>query len=177
MEQIQIESIIDLSVKKAIKSYASELRAEQKKKALHNTRLLLKNYDKIKKSIESSIDELVTSTVEYDIDFSDVTDIDGDRLYIDSIRRSKARSIIIISHIDNALNVMKIEKEKSGMKEKYDVFYSCTFEKMSHEEASQTYNTSLATVSRWIKELTKEMSIYIFGVDGINELWILIKPW
>ena len=104
------------------------------------------------------------------MDLSDVTNVDGDRLYIDSIRRSKARSVIIISHIESALNMLKIDKEKSGMLEKYNVFYSCTIEKMSYDDAAQQYNSSIATVSRWIKELTKEMSIYIFGVDGINEL-------
>lgn len=165
-----IENLIDLSVRKAIKSYAKELKVEQNKMALHNTRLLLKNYDKIKKSIELSIDELNQDILELDIDFSDVTDIDGERLYIDSIRRSKARSLTIISHIDNALQIMRQEKEKTGFKDKYDIFYNCIFNKMSYEDAAQEYNTSIASVSRWIKELTREMSVYIFGVDGINNL-------
>ena len=165
-----IEQIIDKSVRQAIRDYDEIQRNERKKKALHNTRLLLKNYDKIKKSIQLAADELNEDIESAGIDFTNLTDIDGDRLYIDSIRRSKARSLIIISHIDNAIEAMLFEKDRQGVPEKVAVFKSCLFEGMSYEDAASQYNTSVASVSRWIKDLTREMSIYLFGVDGVNNL-------
>ena len=170
MDQSTIEGIISQSVKKAIKEYDESQRIDKKKKALHNTKLLLKNYHKIKQSIELAVDELNEDIESSGMDFTNLTDIDGDRIYIDSIRRSRARSLIIISHIDNALEVMKVEKEKQNFSDKFKVFKSCTFDGVSYEDAANRYNTSVASVSRWIKELTREMSIYLFGIDGVNSL-------
>lgn len=160
MKQETADELINKAVKAAIKEYAKEQKSEKKRKALHNTKLLLKNYENIKNSIEGAISEVNQ--------LEDQSYTDEDDVYIASIRRSKLKSLIVIDHIEKALERVKEDYEKKGIPEKYDVFKSCFFERMTYEDATELFNASRPTISRWIVEVTKEISIQIFGVDGIE---------
>lgn len=161
MNQQTADELINKAVKKAIKEYNKQQLADKKRKALHNTKLLLKNYDKIKSSIEEAISEesQLNESLKYDAD---------DELYINSIRKSKLKSLIIIAHIDRALEVVHEEYIKKGIPEKYDAFVSCMFEGMTYEEAAILYFSSKQSISRWVVDATKLVSIQLFGVDGID---------
>jgi hypothetical protein len=161
VNQVTADDIIDRAVKKAIREYSKEQRSEKKRKALHNTKMLLKNYDKIKSSIEEAISEesQLNESLQYDAE---------DELYINSIRKSKLKSLIIIAHIDRALEVVQEEYTKKGIPEKYDAFVSCMFEGMTYEEAAILYLSSKQSISRWVVDATKLVSIQLFGVEGVE---------
>jgi hypothetical protein len=168
MNQATAEDMIDKAVNKAIREFAKKQREDNKKKALHNTKLLLKNYDKIKKSVELSIEDLNNEIETMGLDLSN---LDRDQLYIDSIRRSKSRSLIIVSHIGNALANIDAELKRNDAYLKYQIFESCILKKeIMIYEAADKYNTSKATVARWISDITNALSIYLFGVEGVNYL-------
>lgn len=162
MNQVTADDLINKAVKAAIKEYGKEQKAEKKRKALHNTKMLLKNYDKIKSSIEEAISEvnqLDQDAISYD---------DAEELYINSIRKSKLKSLIVIAHIDRALVIIEDEYKRKGTPEKYQAFHDCMFDDMNYEEAAAIYFTSKQTISRWVIEATKLVSIQLFGVDGID---------
>lgn len=162
MNQQTADELIDKAVKKAIKEHAKEQKIEKKRKALYNTKLLLKNYEKIKNSIEEAISE-VRQLEEQPFDCADEDDV-----YIASIRRSKLKSLIVVSHIDSALERVKQDCVRKNVPEKYDAFLSCFIENMSYDEAALYYHSSKTSISRWVNEITKEVSIQLFGVDGID---------
>ena len=160
MKQETADELISKAVKVAIKEYAKEQKSEKKRKALHNTKLLLKNYERIKSSIEEAISE--SNQLE------EKSYTDEDDVYIASIRRSKLKSLIVIAHIDKALERVKEECIRKEAPEKFVAFASCFFDEMSYDEAAPLYNASKTSISRWVNEVTKELSIQIFGVDGIE---------
>jgi len=157
-----IDGLIDKAVKKAIKEYAKEQKNEKKRKALHNTKLLLKSYEKIKSSVEEAVSE-ASQLEDHPFDCDDEDDV-----YIASIRRSKLKSLIVVSHIDRALVLTKEEYEKNDMIYKYDAFYECLMNGVTCEAEAEILITSTVTVRRWIAEVTKEISIRIFGIDGLE---------
>jgi hypothetical protein len=161
VNQVTADELISKAVKVAIKEYSKEQRSEKKRKALHNTKMLLKNYDKIKSSIEEAISEesQLNESLHYDAE---------DEVYINSIRKSKLKSLIIIAHIDRALTVVQDEYIKKDTPEKYDVFIKCFMQGMNYDEAVKEYFSSKTSVSRWVNEVTKEVSIQLFGVDGVD---------
>lgn len=164
MNQMTADDLIDRAVKKAIREYCKEQKTERRRKALHNTKMLLKNYDKIKSSIEEAISE-ASQLEEQAFAYSDDEDV-----YINSIRKSKLKSLIVVAHIDRALVVVQEEFKRKEVPEKYEAFVSCMFDQMTYEEASAIYYTSKQSISRWVVDATKLVSIQLFGVDGVEFL-------
>ena len=162
MKQETADELINKAVKAAIKEYSKEQKAERKRKALHNTKLLLKNYNKIKSSVDEAISE-ANQLDQYATGFDEKEDI-----YIASIRRSKLKSLIVITHIDHAMAIVQDEYTKKGTPEKYDAFVDCFMYDTTYEDAAVMYFSSKTSISRWINEVTYELSIQLFGVDGIN---------
>ena len=92
------DEIIRLVAKEAIKEFDKEQKEKKKKKVFHNTKLLLKHYNSLKTHVEEAIDDVKKIHVDSEID-----DICSDELYIASIKRSKSKTLIMIAHIDMAL--------------------------------------------------------------------------
>ncbi|WFR55373.1 hypothetical protein QA584_17380 [Anaerocolumna sp. AGMB13025] len=162
MNQQTADELIEKAVKSAIKEYSKEQKMEKKRKALHNTKLLLKNYRKIQKSIEEGVSEVMQLEKEY------IVLNESDELYIESIKRSKLRSLIVVTHIDKALALAQEECKRKGIPEKYDAFISCMLDGMTYDDAAQKYLSSKPSISRWINDITKEVSIQLFGVEGMD---------
>ena len=162
VNQLAAEELIEKAVKTVIREYDKEQKQEQKRKALHNTKLLLKNYNKIQASIEGAVSE--AKQIEQDYVIVD----DHDKLYIESIRRSKLKSLIVIAHIDKALDTVYNECLSKGTIEKYEAFKSCLMESMSYEDAAIVYHSSKPSISRWINDITRDVSIQLFGIEGIT---------
>lgn len=106
MTEKKTEELINTAVKVAIKEYSKEQKEEKKRKALHNTKLLLKSYASIKDSIKEAISEAKQ------LENPPFDDMDDDDVYIESIRRSKLKSMIVIEHIERSLNKVKEGLEK-----------------------------------------------------------------
>lgn len=162
MNQQTADDLIEKAVKSAIREYSKEQKTEKKRKALHNTKLLLKNYRKIQQSIEEAVYEIRQLEQEY------VVLNDSDELYIESIRRSKLKSLIVITHIDKALALVQEECNRKGTPEKYNAFISCMLDGMTYDDAAKEYLSSKPSISRWINDITKEVSIQLFGVEGVD---------
>ena len=162
MNQQTADDLIEKAVKSAIREYSKEQKTEKKRKALHNTKLLLKNYRKIQQSIEEAVSEIRQLEQEY------VVLNDTDELYIESIRRSKLKSLIVIAHIDKALALVQEECNQKNSSEKYNIFIDCMLDGTTYEEAAEQYDTSTQSISRWVTNITKSISIQLFGVDGLD---------
>lgn len=82
VDNINIDEVISKATKEAIREYDKEKSIIQKDKRLHNTRLLMKNYNKLKEHIEN---------VNVDLDI-EVDNVD-DEVWITSITRTKLRTM------------------------------------------------------------------------------------
>lgn len=164
MNKQTADELIDKAVKKAIKEYSKQEKQERKKKALHNTKLLLKNYNKINSSIDEAISE--AKQLEQNLVIVD----EEEEVYINSIRKSKLRSLIVIAHIEKALTLTEEEYEQKDMIYKYNALYDCLINGVTFEEEAELLNASVVTIRRWINEVTKVISIRIFGSDGVETI-------
>ena len=105
-----IHEIVSEAAEKAAINALKIIRKEEKEKErkkydkrLQNTLLLLKNYKNLKWHIENAnyidgelrIEELIDAKID--------VENDNDRMYINSILRTKKRTEIIIKHIDNCI--------------------------------------------------------------------------
>ena len=158
------EEVVKSIAKEAVKEYVKEQEKNRKKTALHNAKLLMTNYNTLKLNVEEGISEI------NQIDYSELEDIydTDDVMYIESIRRSKIRSLIMIAHIEKCLELLKRDLEKKDELDKYKVFIEILVEQKTHEDVAEAYNVVPMTVYRWVKELLGKLSIYLFGIDSLT---------
>ncbi|MGL4573016.1 MAG: DUF1492 domain-containing protein [Clostridium sp.] len=163
-----IDDTIQKAVKEAIREYKKEDKEEQKQKVLHNTKLLMKHYNSLKLHADNavySVDDIEEARIEEHEDIKD-------RTYILSIRRSRVRTAIMVSHIDAAMEELKNKKKEEGTLEQYIAFKMYYIDKKSYDEIQKELNCSKNTPFRWINGSIKDLSILLFGLDGlrINDL-------
>lgn len=167
-----IETTIQEAVKVAIKEYDKEKKIQSKRNAFHNTKLLMKHYNDLKEHLRrgiSDIRELEESRLELVKSYNGEEELyKEDELFIESIKRSKIKSVIMISHIDAALSALKIKHKNKGTIEKYLALENYFIKEKTYEEITEILNCGVNTPRRWINELINELGVYLFGVDGIK---------
>lgn len=154
---------LDETIKRAIKEYDKEKTAEKRKGVLHNTRLLLRHYNDLKTHYELAIDESDQIEIEFDINAYDITDV-----YIQSTMRSRVKTLIMVSHIDMAMEQLKHKYKQSGMMEKYKALEMVYLENKTYEDVGEQLNCGKATIGRWVNHAVSDLSVFLFGVDGMR---------
>ncbi|MBW6408487.1 helix-turn-helix domain-containing protein [Clostridium weizhouense] len=165
LEEMNICKVIEKAVKTAIKEYDKEQKSIDKKRVFHNTKLLMKHYNDLKSHIIYSISDI------NDIGVTDKIELEKeeyDELYILSIKQSKVKTLIMISHVDSSLEILKKEQRKKGVIEKYLALEKLFIDEKTYETIAEELNCGVITVRRWVNEMLDELGIYLFGIEGIK---------
>lgn len=159
-----INKVVEKIVKVAIKEYDKEQQEEKKKKVLHNTKLLMTHYNDLKDHVLNSISDLS----QLESSNFNVDNLYEDDLYILSIKRSKTKTMIMIAHIDAAMNILKSQQIKAGTLEKYNALEKHFIYGETYEKISEDLNCGVITSRRWVNEMLGKLGIFLFGIDGIK---------
>lgn len=144
-----------------------------KDRRLHNTKLLLKNYRFLSISADNAIySKQQIKECATDI-LADVMDIRDDEVIIESIKRSKSRTAIIVAHIDQMLSLYEVycqQSKKECERRRYDIIfdYYISDEKMSIGQIADKMCLVRQTVYNDIKAAEMALSALLFGIDGIK---------
>lgn len=182
MMENAIRQGIEAGVKAAVDFMEEEKRSAAKEKTdrqLHDTRLLLKNYRIFKKHVEGAIykglqtkSKKETTESAHDI-LSKLSDYVEDNLYIESIKKSQQRTLIILNHIDQMLRYYRIDCEQNGTAEdvrRYKVIMETYINepKKSAQEIADTFKIERRTVYKDISAAIKPLTSLIFGIDSLK---------
>lgn len=154
-----------LKIRKGIQKDRENEKKQFKKRALHNTRLLMREYHKLK-----AHNEVVKEHVE---------DVQGTFwehrwLNLDILMQNKARTVRLMKHVDIALDVYKsicLASDKNEERRKWRVLSQkyLEFPVMSEEKLAEQLHVDRSTISRSNKEALDDLSVILFGVDMLNE--------
>ncbi|ADK16690.1 helix-turn-helix domain-containing protein [Clostridium ljungdahlii] len=161
---VSIDETIKRAAKEAIKEFDQEKKEEKRKNVFHNTKLLLEHYNDLVSHVNNAIDDV--NKLEQDLE--DIDDLDRDELYILSIKKSKSKTLIMIAHIDMAMEVLKKKQHKMCSPEKYRALELFYLKEKTYEEVAERLSCGVVTARRWIREMTDELSIQLFGIDGLK---------
>lgn len=161
---------------------AMDYLAEEKDKArksrydrrLRNTRLLLKNYRSFKRHAQGAIFN-AKQAKENAIDILDGLD-DGmlnDNLYVEGIKKSQQRTIIILNHVEEMLRYYRIACEQSGKAEEMRRYRTVMAmyiddDKKTAQQIAEKENVELGTIYKDLNKAIKPISALIFGIDSIK---------
>lgn len=166
-----INQIVKVAVQTAI-DYMEQKRKEDRKKRvdrrLRNTKLLLANYKNFKLHCSDIKDELSK------LDDPDLLDnLDTEELVIESIKRSKQRTLVIVRFIDRMLQIYRhtaLTSRKPEEQRKFDTIYKLYIseEEYTHEMVAKSHNVDKRTVHRDVNDAVQTLSALIFGIDSIR---------
>ena len=96
VKTVTAETIATMAAKEAVKELRKELEKEKRVKTFRNTKKLLQNYNRICESVQEGISDLT------EMDNSDeLEEFTEEDIFINSILKSKLRSIVMIAHIED----------------------------------------------------------------------------
>jgi hypothetical protein len=177
-----IEKLINDAAQVAALAAVRQCLSEQDRKnrnfAFKKTKLLLSNYQDLKKhvshakdnalDIEEAEDDLIDTEETVNNDYSiDMLDLEPD-IYIDSIRRSRCRTIIMIAHIDTCLKLLSHKATREGNYDKYRALKKVYFQGEEFVDVANEFFCSEATARRWVNDMISQLSVFLFGESGIQ---------
>ncbi|WP_051925383.1 hypothetical protein [Brevibacillus borstelensis] len=167
----QIEEVTRIAIQAAMDFQEKEKQKQQKAKRdwrLRNTKLLLKHYRSFVKHSEGVKEKLTAMD-----NAVAIGEIYTDELAIETIKRSKQRTLAMVQFIQRMLGVYKAMCESSGQPEdfrRYQIINDLyiTEEKLTIKQIAECHNIEPRTVYRDINEAVEALSVLVFGVDGVQ---------
>ena len=152
-------------VKNLAKEVVFEIKKQQQDRRLHNTKLLLKNYDKLKEHIDKVNTDNYLGY--FDEELQDITTTE-DSIFLKSLMRTKARTAQMVACIDISLAIVKKEYEEKKASYIFEAFEMYFFEKRTYKEIADEYYSSKSSVERWIKEVVNKINLLLWGVEAFG---------
>ena len=150
-------------VKNLAKEVLLEIKKQQSDRRFHNTKLLLKNYNKLK----DHLDEVNTDCFLNYFDDETQNEI-GEDIFLKSLLRTKARTAQMLSCIDTALAIVEKEYEDKNASYVFEAFEMHFFENKTYSEIADKYYSSKSSVERWIKEVINKINVLLWGIEALG---------
>ncbi|MCB2300380.1 hypothetical protein [Clostridium tagluense] len=161
------DEVIKKAVTAAIKEFDIKRNNEAKNKVLHDTKLLLVNYNSLMLHYEKAIDNLDYIELDESDENSCESIESNDKLFILSIRRSKFRTMIMVSHIQVALASLKEDCIEKNQLNKYKVIEMYYLQNVPFDKIAFELSCVEMTIRRWKNEMVQALSVYLFGIDAL----------
>lgn len=162
MNKETAEQLARTAALEAVKEFEKSQKKNKRVKVFQNAKKLMENYNRICQSVQEGVSEL--SDVD---DGEELEELSAEDIYINSIIKSKLRSIVMIAHIDKCLGLLEEEQIRKESPEKYDAFKHFYLDEMTYEQMAEEYGYAERTARRWIVDCTNILSVYLFGSDAI----------
>ena len=171
---LNLQEVARAAAIEALKLQKDEERQRKRRNRFHNTELLLKNYLSLTEHFQNTQDS--ASGIP---DLDELLELEGvelDDVIIQSIRRSRIRTMVMVRHIDTSLEVLRLKLVAKNQSEKYEVIHKlyCDPELINTQWTERIRLVAIAvrcgeaSVKRWKNEMIEDLSILLFGVDGLR---------
>ena len=170
-----MEQAAQVGAKAGIDRYIDEMKNSQKQRGdrrLRNTKLLLRNYRMLKLNAENSIfgrTQMQESAADI---LMSMMNLYSDEVVVESIKNSATRTAIIVSHVENMIEMYNILCDRSANeidRRRYDVVHSLYIaeDKISRKDIALKWHITVDTTYSDEKIAIERLSAMIFGVDGL----------
>lgn len=154
---MSIDEYIKKAAKEAIKEFDKEKSVNQRDKRLHNTRLLMKHYNKLKDHIDNVNDDLEIELVNED-----------EEVWIASITRTKLRTMKMMAYIDSALRILDKRFRQNCEEYKYKAFKLYYLDEKNNEEIQTLLGCGKNSPKTWSDLVMEELSLLLWGIEALG---------
>lgn len=167
---VNIQEIATAAAIEALKLQKKEEYERIKKNRFQNTERLLKNYLSLIEHFEMSQDKASEEELDaYNLE-------ENEDIIIRSIRRSRIRTLVMVLHIEACLGRLRSKMAEKGQIEKYVVIEKFYLDPVKillplterKQIIAEEINCGETSVWKWRNEMISELSVLLFGVDGLR---------
>ncbi len=126
------------------------------------TQIYLEYYREMVRYAEEAVSEVsqVSNIQKYNIS--------AEKAFLQSIRECRAETIILLEHINKALESLKRDAEATGEGYKYDALAAVYVEGKTYEDIVRETGCGKNSPKKWCRVMTERLSIKIFGAKAIE---------
>lgn len=171
----KMEEMASAAAKEAVREWKEKEKASRKKQIFQNANVLLEHYLDLKAYCDNAI---YTSGAENEEDSDEdyMIDADGEEVTIKSIKANREVTLIFIAHIDMALELLRKKCEQKETLNKYRVIEMLHLDKELQllpwgeriQKVAEEIPCGERSVSRWRNEMVKDLSVFLFGIEGLK---------
>lgn len=150
---------INAQAKELALEVINEIKKQQTDKRFHNTKLLMKNYTKLK----SHIDDVSNKNLDCEVQDPLEEDVE-----LKSVMRTKARTAQMLACVDIALDVLEeeyLESDKYYVFEAFELYYIKGY---TYQQLADYYYAGKNTPARWVNEVVRKLSVLLWGIDALG---------
>lgn len=144
---------------------------EQKQTTLDKTTLYLENYREMQRYVENAISE--ASQIEDATKYN----ISAENAYLQTVRECRTETIILLEHINKAMELLKEEATNQGEKYKYDAFEAVYIHGKTYEDVAKELECGRNSPKRWCRIMMARLSVKLFGVKAFEDDDVVLKRW
>ncbi|MFR8130960.1 MAG: hypothetical protein ACLU90_06005 [Lachnospira sp.] len=85
--------------------------------------------------------------------------------YLRSIRRTRFKTILMLDHIDKAVEEIERRRQQQGREVEYKAFELYFMQGLDYVDIAEELNTGKNTPRRWISGIINELSVLLWGID------------
>lgn len=153
-----LEELLKKAAKTAITEYEKKREQEKKRDKYHNTFTLMKCYRDAVFHIENAISDGTQ------LELDGMTD-EQQRIYLQSVRRSRFKTLIMTAHIDKAVEEIERRRIAAGREVEYKAFELYFIQGKDYAEITEELETGKNTPRRWVTAIINELSVLLWGID------------
>lgn len=152
------EDMLNRAAKIAITELRKQEERDRKRDKFHNTFTLMKCYRDAVFHIENAISD------GGQLELDGMTD-EQQRLYLQSIRRSRFKTLIMTAHIDKAVEEIERRRKATDREIEYKAFELYFIQSKDYAEIAEELDTGKNTPRRWVTAIINELSVLLWGID------------
>ena len=158
LHESELTELMQKQAKATITELKRQEKQERKKEKYHNTFTLMKCYRDMAFHIENAISD------GQQLELKGMTD-EQQRTYLESIRRTRFKTLIMTAHIDKAVEEIERRREAAGRGVEYKAFEMYFMQGMDYAEIAEKRDTGKNTPRRWVTGIINELSVLLWGID------------
>lgn len=158
LPEAEFEGLIQKAARAAVAEYKRQEDKEKKQNKYHNTFTLMKCYRDAVFHIENAISDGTQ------LELKGMTD-EQQRTYLESIRRTRFKTLIMMAHIDKAVEEIERRRRAAGREVEYRAFELYFMQGMDYAQIAEELDTGKNTPRRWVTAIINELSVLLWGID------------
>ncbi|MCR1955490.1 hypothetical protein NSA24_11860 [Clostridioides mangenotii] len=147
--------------KQLAKEIIKEMKDEFTDKHLHNTKLLLKNYNRLKQHVEDVNGDITQKLNELEFE-------SGDEVFINSMIKTKMRTAKMLAYVDESLIILEQEATEKCEHHKYKSFKMFYIDELSVDEIMKEIGCTRKMPYIWNKMMIERLNILLWGVTALH---------
>jgi hypothetical protein len=139
-----------------------DMEHEKELTAIQKTQIYLESYREMVRYTKEAVSEV--SQV------SDISryNISAEKAFLQSIRECRAETIILIEHINKAMESLKEDAKAKGEEYKYDALEAVYVKGESYERIMRETGCGKNTPKKWCRVMIERLSVKLFGAKAIE---------